>query len=90
METGFAIYGILIVVAWILVALYWRQVRWAYPIGIITLVIAMIGLLTPLGLTGTPWYTFAEPLFNFSFVIFYLVGIAGIYFSYKSFLELKK
>jgi hypothetical protein len=88
-QTGAAltVFAILTVIAWILVPLYAKRVRWAYVVGIVIIIIALVGLLA---MPGTPpWYIFSDPVYNFSFVVFYLVMLAGIYFSYKSYKEVK-
>jgi len=85
--TALTIFAILVAIAWILVPLIAKRIRWAYIVGIIVIVISLVGLLA---MPGTPaWYAFISPVFNFSFVVFYLVMLGGIYFSYKSYLELK-
>ena len=86
--SALTVFGILTVIAWILVPLYMKRVRPAYIVGIIVIIIALVGLLAMPG--SPPWYTFTDPVYNLSFVIFYLVMIAGIYYSYKSYQELKK
>jgi hypothetical protein len=51
-------------------------------------IVALVGLAA---MPGTPpWYAFTAPVYNFSFVVVYLVGLAGIYFSYRSYKELKR
>jgi len=78
--TALTVFAILQAIAWILVPLYIKLIRWAYIVGIVGL-LAMPG--TP------PWYAFTAPVYDFSFVVFYLVILAAIYFSYKSYQELK-
>ncbi|MEM4251815.1 MAG: hypothetical protein QW828_08280, partial [Candidatus Bathyarchaeia archaeon] len=85
--SALTVFAILTIIAWILVPLYVKRVRWAYIVGIIVIIIALVGLVA---MPGTPsWYAFTTPVYNFSFVVFYLVMLAGIYFSYKSYKELK-
>jgi hypothetical protein len=81
-------YGILVTIAWILVPLYAKLVRPAFIVGIILNIIAMIGVAA--SPAATPWYAFANPVYNFSFIVWYLIMLAAIYFSYKSYQELKK
>ena len=81
-------YGVLVIIAWILVPLYAKLVRPAFIVGIILNIIAMIGVAA--SPSATPWYTFINPVYNFSFIVWYLIMLAGIYFSYKSYKELKK
>ena len=85
--TALTVFAILQAIAWILVPLYIKRIRWAYIVGIVVVVIALVGLLA---MPGTPpWYAFTAPVYDFSFVVFYLVILAAIYFSYKSYQELK-
>jgi hypothetical protein len=81
-------YSVLVIIAWILVPLYAKLVRPAFIVGIILSIIAMIGV--AVAPTVTPWYTFTNPVYNFSFVVWYLIMLAGVYFNYKSYMELKK
>ncbi len=80
-------YGILVIIAWILVPLYVKLVKPAFLVGMIVIVIAAIGLLV---MPGTPaWYTFAYPLYHFSVIVFYIIMLGGLYYSYKTYKELK-
>ena len=85
--SALTVFAILTAIAWIMVPLYAKRIKWAYIVGIIVIITALVGLLA---MPGTPpWYAFTAPVYNFSFVVFYLVTLAGIYFSYKSYQELK-
>ena len=79
---------IMVFIAWILVPLYAKLVRPAFIIGIILNIIAMIGVAA--SPAATPWYAFTYPMYNFSYIIWYVLMLAGVYFSYKSYKELKK
>lgn len=84
-ETALMIFAALVIIAWILMPLYVRQVRPAYLVGVILQIIALVGLAI---MPGTPpWYTFSAPVYNFSFVVYYLVALGTIYFSYASYKE---
>jgi hypothetical protein len=48
----------------------------------------MIGILT--SPATVRWYDFTNPVYNLSYLIFYLMALVGIYFAYKSYQELKK
>ena len=85
--SALTVFAILTAIAWIMVPLYAKRVKWAYVMGIIVIIIALVRLLVTPG--TPPWYAFTAPVYNFSFVAFYLVMLAGIYFSYKSYKELK-
>ena len=87
-ESALTVLGIMVIIAWILVPLYIKLVKPAFIVGIILIITSLIGLTAS---PGTPaWYTFYSPVYNFSFVVFYLIQLSGIYFSYKSYQELKK
>ena len=78
---------ILEIIDWIGIPLYIKRIRWSYIVIIIVWIIGLVGLVA---MPGTPpWYTSYSPIFQFSIIIFYLISIAGIYFSYKSYQELK-
>ena len=79
---------ILEIIDWIGIPLYIKRIRWSYIVIIIVWIIGLVGLVAMPG--KPPWYTFYSPIFQFSIIIFYLISIAGIYFSYKSYQELKK
>jgi uncharacterized oligopeptide transporter (OPT) family protein len=75
-------------VAWVLVPLYIKRVKWSFIVGILFIAIAMIGITAmPASL---PWYSFVTPVYSVSFLVFYLVALALIYFSYASYKELSK
>ena len=78
---------VMIIIAWLLVPLYAKRIKWSYIVGIIIMVIALVGLAVDPG--TPPWYAFGAPVYDFSFVIFYLNTLAGLYFSYRSYKELK-
>jgi len=78
---------ILDVVAWVTVPFYIRRVRWSYFVGIVAPIFGLVGFVA---VPGTPpWYAFSSPIFDFSYVILYIVGLALMYFSYKSYKELR-
>ena len=81
------VFATLEIIDWIGIPLYVKRIRWSYIMIIIVWIICLVGLIA---LPGTPpWYTFSHPVFHFLIAIFYLVSLAGIYFSYKSYQELK-
>ena len=80
-------YSILVIIGWILIPLYIKLIKPAFIVGIIVSIISLIGIaVSP---TTTPWFAFTEPIYDFSFVAFYLIMLAGIYYSYKTYKELK-
>jgi hypothetical protein len=79
--------AILDAVAWVTVPFYARRVRMGYLVGIVAPIFGLVGLIA---LPGTPpWYVFSSPIFDLSYVMLYMVGLALLYFSYKSYKELK-
>jgi len=85
-----AVFGILTIISWILIPLYLKLIKWGYIVGIIIFLLALILMtINPILSPGAvPWYAFAEPLYDFSHVLVYLVMIVGIYFAYTSYKEL--
>ncbi|MCP8318117.1 MAG: hypothetical protein H3Z51_14860 [archaeon] len=79
--------AILDLIAWIMIPFYIKRVKWSFLVVIVAPIIGLVGLIL---MPGTPpWYTFSSPIFDLSYVILYMVGLALIYFSYKSYRELK-
>ena len=78
---------ILDVVAWVTIPFYIRRVRRSYLVGIVAPIFGLVGFVV---MPGTPaWYAFSSPIFDLSYVMLYVVGLALMYFSYKSYKELK-
>lgn len=85
--TALIVFGIMIIISWILVPLYVKLVKPAFLVGMVVIVSALIGILV---MPGTPaWYSFTNPLFDFSFIVFYIIMLGGLYYSYKTYKELK-
>jgi hypothetical protein len=83
------IYVIFILAAWILIPLYIKLVRQAFILGIFLTAVGFSYLLVTPILYGTaPWYLFKRGLYDFTYVLTYLIGLTGIYFNYKSWKEL--
>ena len=81
-----AIFGIMTILAWILIPLYIKKIKAGFVLGIILLVLGLGGLFASLG--DPPWYTFTNPISIVKELSFVIDAIAGIYFSYKSHGEL--
>jgi hypothetical protein len=83
------VYTVLVIVGWILFPLYILLYRHAFVVGIFIAVLSMSYLMiTPTLLAGTEWYLLERGLYDFTYVVFYIIGIAFIYFAYKSYKEL--
>ena len=81
-----AIFGIMTILAWILIPLYIKKIKAGFVLGIILLILGLGGLFAS---PGDPlWYTFTNPISIVKELSFVIDAIAGIYFSYRSHGEL--
>jgi len=78
-------------ITWILLPFYIIRIKWGYIGGMAVGVFAIFALLAfPFTVhPGYVWYTFPDPVFNFTYIVFCLFMLACIHFSYKSYKELK-
>ena len=85
------VYMIFIVAGWVLLPLNIKLVRHAFVIAIFILAVPMgyIAFLTSL-LGTAAWFTFSRGLYDFTYVVWYLTALFGIYFCYRSWKELQK
>jgi len=84
-----SIYMVFIVVFWLLLPFYIKLVRRAFMLGIFCTATGLAYLLVTPSLLGTAyWYNFERGLFDFTYVVAYLIGFASIYFNYRSWKEL--
>ena len=66
-----------------------KPIKLAFIVGMVIGIITMIWTAIYPSLTGAPsWYAFTAPVYQFSFVIYYLFTVAFIYFAYRSHAEL--
>jgi len=85
------IYILFLIIGWILIPFYIKLFRLAFVIGIFILAVPMCYLAFLTELLGTaPWFTFSRGLYDFTYVVWFLISIACIYFSYQTFKELGK
>ncbi len=80
-----AIFGVMTLIAWILVPLYIKRIKRAYVLGVVLLVFGLGGLFASPG--DPPWYTFTNPISIVKELSFVIDSLVGIYFSVKSFGE---
>ena len=84
------VYSILVVVLWLLIPFYIKVIKPAFIVGIFFLAISLCYLAFLTSLLGTAaWFRFSRGLYDFTYALWYLISIACIYFSYKSWKELK-
>lgn len=85
------VYSVIIIVAWLLLPFMIILRRHAFIAAIFLWILAMCYLLITPSLLGTiPWQSLTEPLFHSTYFIWYLISVAGTYFSYRSWKELLK
>ena len=83
------VYTVLNIVGWMLLPFYIMLLRHAFIAGIFVDVLAMSYVAITPTLFGTyEWYFFERGLLDFTYIVFYFVGLAFIYFAYKSYKEL--
>ena len=83
------VYTILVIVGWILFPLYVMLFRHAFITGIFIEVLALSYVTITPTLFGTyGWYIFERGLLDFTFIVFYLICVAFMYFAYKSYKEI--
>jgi hypothetical protein len=84
-------YIIINILGWILFPLIVKKVTAAYIVGIIVWIIYIIGDLAISSslLPGQEWWRFTSPN-SYPYLVAWIIGIAFIYFAYKSYMELKK
>lgn len=80
-----AIFGVMTIIAWVLVPLYIKKGRAAYVLGVVLLVLGLGGLFASPG--DPPWYTFTVPISIVKELSFVIDSLVGIYFSIRSFVE---
>ena len=87
LQSGFTlvIFGIMTIIAWVMVPLYIKRVKSAYIIGTVLLILGLVGLFASPG--DPEWYTFTNPISVIKQLLFIIDSITGIYFSLKSFQE---
>lgn len=88
LQSNFAlfVFGFMTVLAWILIPLYFKRKKGGYVLGIILLILGLFGLFASPG--NPAWYTFVNPVSIVKELTFVINSIFGIYFSYRSFIEM--
>jgi len=81
-----AIFGVMTIIAWVLVPLYFKRLKATYVLGAVFLVLGLVGLFA--SPSDPPWYTFTNPISIVKELSFVIDSLMGIYFSVKSFAEI--
>ena len=84
-RTELTYFGTLIIGYLVLVPLYWRRVRWGYVAGIALIFGSFLGA-GYAAWEGVLFFSWSA--YNLSVIIVYVIALAGLFFSYKSFREL--
>jgi hypothetical protein len=85
--SALTVFSILVILSLVNLIFALKLIRPAFLVAIALWIIAMVGMLGAPG--TTPWYAFTAPVYHLTFLIFHLMALAGIYFAYKSYQELK-
>jgi len=89
--TSSPLYAVFVIIGWMIALSYILLISHVFIAGIFWLACSMLYLLITPSILGTSeWYLLERGLFDFTYVIVYLISFAGIYFSYKSWKELLK
>ena len=89
--TSSPLYAVFVVIGWIIALSYIMLISHFFIAGIFWLACSMLYLMITPSILGTSeWYLLERGLFDFTYFIWYLISIASIYFSYKSWKELQK
>jgi hypothetical protein len=84
------VYSIILIISWGLLPLYVKLVRQAFIAGIFINVLVMCYLpIVPSALGTVAWYNFPRGLVDFTYVVYYVIALLCIYFSYRSWKELQ-
>lgn len=86
-----AFWLISLILTWIWVPLMVKLVRISFLLSLIHWIVYYVGhiVLVTVIFQSPGWWSFIEPLYYFSYFVAWLAGLAGIYFNYKSYMELK-
>jgi hypothetical protein len=89
--TSTPLYSVFVVIGWIIALSYIMSISHVFIAGIFWLACSMLYLIITPSILGTSeWYMLERGLFDFTYIIWYLISFAVIYFSYKSWKELQK
>ena len=81
------IMSVMTLIGWILVPLYAKLIKGSFIVGIILNALALIAITADPG--TPPWYTFSCVVCGFVHVAAWLIALACIFYSFKSYKELK-
>jgi len=83
----FFLLDIIMLIAFIMMI---KKVRSGFMVAMIIWIILLITYFAYVSMDAfMPWWLFFTPVFNISYLAEWLIYIAGIYFAYKSYMELK-
>jgi hypothetical protein len=78
-------FGLLTFVFWVLVPLYWLRIRMSYIVGLVFCALGLIGGIGVIPGVEPIWEVLPGSMLTFSLGLIWLVNLACVYFSYRSF-----
>ncbi|MFQ6126559.1 MAG: hypothetical protein ACE5R6_18390 [Candidatus Heimdallarchaeota archaeon] len=81
------LFSVLDLIFWASAVLYVLRIEWSYLVGIAAQAIGIVAMFIPS--EGWTIYEFAYPVLDFSSIVLVVFLVAGIYFSYKSYQNLR-
>ena len=84
-ETTF--FSILTFVFWVLVPLYWLQIRWSYVVGLLFCIFSLVGGVGVVPGVEPIWQVLEGTAFTVSLGLIWIISLACAYFSYRSLQE---
>ncbi|MFQ5820739.1 MAG: hypothetical protein ACE5I5_12175 [Candidatus Heimdallarchaeota archaeon] len=80
-------FSVLDAIFWTLALLYLLRIEWSYLVGIAAQAIGIVAMFIPS--EGWTVYDFAYPVLDFSAIVVVVIFVAGIYFSYIAYKNLR-
>jgi len=80
-------FAVLDAIFWALIPLYVRRIEWSYLVGIVAQAPSIVASFIPS--EGWTIYEFAYPVLDLSVIVLDVILIAGIYFSYIAYQNLR-
>jgi hypothetical protein len=82
-ETTF--FGMLTLIFWVLVPLYWLKTRMSYVVGLIFCIFGLIGGVGVIPGVEAIWLVLPGTIFTFSLGLILIINVACAYFSYMAY-----
>ena len=76
-------FGILTIVFWVLVPLYWLRIRIGYIVGLVFCIVGLVGGVGVVPGVEPIWLVVPGTIFTFSLGLIWIINLACAYFSYR-------